>query len=325
MIFSAEKWNNAGEIKAFVKVSNSLSFSVMETPLRDAFDLFILPLVGYKMGEKLKDIYASPERKESEKRALELAQRANACLAFWYSFDELNTRITDSGFQRQESENGTFKQAYKYQEDNLRNGFRNKGWNAVDALLDYLEANITDFGEYADSPAHTTLQTDLVKTTAEVDMYYHINHSRIIFMRLQNHFRFVTKMILPTVIGQVIYDKLEAHLKSPEESADTMENLRKQCLGFVILSAVKRLMAETGSITDRGLYFSELTDKEGNETLKPVADERLTLQLDNLQSDIDRYQASLMQYIKHHFETDYKGSPMDVFKRDNDHKSTFFA
>ena len=79
--------------------------------------------------------------------------------------------------------------------------------------------------------------------------------------------------LLPTVIGQVIYDKLEAHLKSPEESADTMENLRKQCLGFVILSAVKRLMAETGSITDRGLYFSELTDKEGNETLKPVADE----------------------------------------------------
>ena len=65
--------------------------------------------------------------------------------------------------------------------------------------------------------------------------------------------------------------------------------------------------------------------KTAAENWKPVADERLTLQLDNLQSDIDRYQASLMQYIKRHFETDYKGSPMDVFKRDNDHKSTFFA
>lgn len=323
MIYSEEKWNNAGEIKAFVKVSGSLSFKVMSTPLREALELFIVPLVGEEMAGRLQEVYAATERRAEEQRALELAQRANAYLALWYDFDEINTRITDAGFQRQESENGSFTQAYKYQEDNLRNNFRNKGWNAVDSLLDYLEANVRLFPEYEKAPAHEVRSSDLVKSTAEVDSFYCINHSRIIFMRLQNHFRFVTQMVLPSVIGQSLFERLNANLAASEDGG--LEKLRRQTLGFVVLSAVKRLMAETGSVTDRGLYFKSVTDKEGNERVQPVDDSRLSLQLDNIQCDIDRYQAALERYVKRYFPDGYKGGRKDVFTRDNDHKSIFFA
>lgn len=126
MIFSKDKWSNGDEIRAFVKVNTAVSFAMMETPLNNAFNLFLKPLLGPSLSAQLVEIYNNDAPKDTEKELLRIAQRANANLALWYEFDAISVRITDAGFQRQESENGTFKPAYKYQEDNLRQSYKNK-------------------------------------------------------------------------------------------------------------------------------------------------------------------------------------------------------
>ncbi len=322
MIFSEEKWDKAKEIKEIVKVSTALSFDVMNTPLRNAYETFIVPLLGKEMITTIEEIYHKEKPGEIEMQILSLCKRANAFLALWTDFDEINSRITDAGFQRQESAEGTFKPVYKYQEDNLRQGFKNKGFNALDSLLDVLESNLETFPEYKKSPAHVRFETDLVKSTAEVEEIYHINGSRIIFMRLSTHIRFIVKMVLPTIIGDKLYDELMKHLDGKD---DLFEKFRKIVIGFVVLSAVKRLLSETGSITDRGLYFTQFSDKDGNTLVKPVSDERLSFQLSTVQDDINAYQARLMKFIRRHFVEYYTGSATDIYKRDNDHKKSFWA
>ena len=151
MIFSAKKWNNGKELKAVMKVNTAISFDMIEAPLRNAFRQYLVPLLGDAMAGEVVEIYefgpnpdvleqnteGATEREKLDSRLLEICKRANANLAFWNDFDEISMRITDAGFQRQKSDNGeSFQQVYKYQEDNLRASLRNKGFNALDELLE---------------------------------------------------------------------------------------------------------------------------------------------------------------------------------------------
>ena len=57
MLFSKSKWNNAAEISPYVPASTSLSFSKMEHALASVEGLFLFPLLGPDMLERLQDIY----------------------------------------------------------------------------------------------------------------------------------------------------------------------------------------------------------------------------------------------------------------------------
>lgn len=332
MIFSAEKWDNSKEIRPFMKLSASISFDKLETPLSNAFRLFIAPMLGDDMLDVLINIYINERTGDAynDKRdlqLLQLCQRANANLAMWYDFDEINVRITDAGFQRQESD--SMKPAYKYQENNLRQNFKNKGFNALDEVLAFLEKNIDAYPEYVTSDAHLHGIDAIVRTTDEVNRVYFINGSRIIFLRLQTHFKFVEDNILRPALGDRLYERLLDWLrKLPVDEIERMkiEELRIKAGKVVIMQAVKRLMSETGSLTDRGLYFSAIqANKNSDEIEKPVSDERLAMQVSQAESDARAYLTQLMKYVRRTYSDLYAGNPQRVFDRDNDNKSTFWT
>lgn len=343
MIFSAEKWNSGAEIRALMKVNTAISFNMMEAPLSNAFRQFLLPLLGDGMAGEVVEIYRfgpnpdvleknterATEREKLDARLLEICQRANANLALWFDFDEISTRITDAGFQRQESENGSFKPAYKYQEDNLRISFRNKGFNALDELLEFLYARITDYPEFASSQAYRDRQSAIVRNTAEVNEIYPINNSRIIFLRLQPHLKFVEEMFLIPAIGEKLYEVLiEGIASSPSNSEEQKktERLRRACACYIITMSIRRLLMETGSITDRGLYFATIENSDkGNERKQPVDASRIAVQIQNMKTDADMYMSALQRIIRNDFSEFDAGDPQRVFDRDNTNKRIFWA
>lgn len=329
MIFSKEKWAEGDEIRAFVKINTAVSFAMMETPLNNAFRLFIKPLLGAVMAVKLVDIYNNPQPNDKEAELLRIAQRANANLALWYEFDAISVRITDAGFQRQESENGSLKPAYKYQEDNLRQNYKNKGFNALDELLDFLYLHIADFPDFGESDAYKVRKSAIVRSTADVNNVVFINNSRIVFLRLQTHLNFVESMLLVPAIGEELYNYLlDGLLNDPAEEAEKkhIEMLRQACANYIVVMSARRMMMETGSLTDRGLYFStiEVGDK-GNEKKQPLGTDRIAIQIQNLKADADMYMGAIQRIINAYFPQFNVGNPQRVFDRDNEHKKTFWA
>lgn len=329
MIFSEHNWNKAEEIRAFVKVNTAVSFAMMETPLNNAFNLFIKPLLGPSLSARLVEIYNNDTPQNTEEELLRIAQRANANLALWYEFDAISVRITDAGFQRQESESGTFKPAYKYQEDNLRQSYKNKGFNALDEMLDFLYLHISDFPEFADSNTYKSQRSTIIRSTADVNNVVFINNSRLVFLRLQTHLKFVETMLLIPAIGEDLYNHLiDSLLNDPVEEIEKkhIEMLRKACANYIVVMAVRRLMMETGSLTDRGLYFTTVeAGEKGNEKRQPLETDRIAIQIQNLKADADMYMGTLQRVISAHFPEFHAGNPQRVFDRDNDHKRTFWA
>lgn len=329
MIFSRDNWDNGKEIGQYVPASASLSFEKMESSLGNVQELFLIPLLGDDMMEDIEDIYDRVEMDDlttEESKLLRLAQRAVANLAFWYDFDNLQVRISDQGFQRQGSED--WQQAYKYQEDRLREGFKVKGFNALDRLLSYLSEKADVFTDYESSPAYKATRKAIVRTVDEAQKYVNIENSAIVYMRLAAEFPTVEEGELRGVLGSELYWQLRSYLddlaEGGEEDAD-LEDLRKQCVRVMVCGAALRLLKQTGTLTDKGLYFEAVTaNNSENRTRQPATDAAIGDRLSMYVNDLEDSKTMLHLYVRDNL-SDYADNKEGHIIRDNDGCNGFFA
>ena len=93
MVFSETKWNKGAEFQQVVKGSAALGYTTVAPMLRDAYDLFIQPLVG-NMSQIIDAAYLEDNPTPVQAELIRLTQRANANLAMWYGFGELNMSLS---------------------------------------------------------------------------------------------------------------------------------------------------------------------------------------------------------------------------------------
>jgi len=319
MIFSREKWEDEREGMEYLKTSAALSWETVKSPLRNAYDLFVFPLIGEAMSQQLIEIYNQTVREDFEKKLILLAQRANILLAFWYDYAELNVLIGDTGFKRQESESA--KTPYKYQEKQLRDGWKTKGFNALDDLLSYLENHDDIYPEYKESDNYVSSKTSIVENTARVNEIYFINGSRLTYLRLKPHFKTVEDTIIAPRLGE-LYRNLKIELAN-ETPGDKYTGLRDVLRPVIVCYAIHRLLLETGNLSDKGLFFSYLKGDDDESDNRPVATDRMVHQAKQAESDAVSYWKLAERYIKDSFGIEScSGGPVH---RDNKNKKSFWA
>ena len=344
MYFSKDKWNNGREMDSIIPVSSALSFEKVVSSLRAADELYLAPVFGSRLLDEVESLYAvgvpSPTFPYPIDALIRLFQTAEANLAFYANFDALQLRITDQGFQRQRTEN--FGSPYKYQEDRLRQTFKNRGFNAIDRLLDFLDAKFRDFPGYAEMPALVSTRTDIVQRTSEVDRVHFINGSRLVFLRLVPIMRAAVQNELRPLLGWQLYTRMQQSLEAGTSTAEvpvgetdgylrvdssrTYEELRQQCIPFVVKKAVAQLFRETGSLTDRGLYYgytqAGMTNNEGS---VPATHGEAHASASTAEAEAVRNAETLTAFVEWKWPEYFSGHQSGIFKRDNTDKKTFWA
>lgn len=332
MFFSSNYWNNGKEMDSIVPVSSAFSFEKIYSSLQAADDLYLTPVFGNMLMGSFEEMYRKMDRDSQENLLLRLLQAAEANLAFYTNFDALQLRITDQGFQRQTTEN--YGSPYKYQEDRLRQTFRNRGFNAIDRILDVLDNHFTTLTGYTEMPAKVITRTDIVQRTSEVNTVHFINNSRLVFLRLVPIMTAISHNELRPLIGWPLYTAMKQALENGKaqervgnsDPVRTYEELRKACIPFVVEKAVARLIRETGSLTDRGLYFiATAAGSSENQTETPATRREAHDAAATAENDAKRCADSLMAYIEWKWPEYFPGHPSDTFKRNNDNKKTFWA
>ena len=332
MFFSTTKWNNGKEMNSIIPVSSALSFEKVQSSLQAADDLYLIPVFGTTLMASIEGIYAKEEKSQQETILLRLVQAAEANLAFYANFDALQLRITDQGFQRQQTE--SFGSPYKYQEDRLRQTFRNRGFNAIDRILELLDAQFTELPGYDDMPVRVTTRTDIVQRTSEVNSAHFINNSRLVFLRLVPVMTAISNNELRPLIGWQLYNAMKQALEEGRadecvgsgDPARTFGELRLQCIPFVVKKAVAQLIRETGSLTDRGLYFiATAAGNTENHTETPATRREAHDAAATAEAEARAAADTLMAFIEWKWPEYYPGRPSDIFKRDNNNKKTFWA
>lgn len=311
-----------------IVASQALSEEQIMPSILTAVNLFLLPVLGKGIIEHLCQAAVNPEASEVEAMAVEEARCAAINLAVWNDFDELNVHLTDQGWKREEGD--TYKSLYHYQELNLKNGYRNKGFNAVDRLVTFLSAAQHVFPEISSSPAFIERERSLVHGPEEVSGFFNINKSPLIYLALQPNIKIVTENELQNVIGTACYDRLISFLNDPakadREDAQIMGRLRTAAAAYVICLALARQIETIGSLTDRGMYFEAVSAGLRNSLkLTPVEEQERRRIAYTLRRDASRFLGRLLNFIEYYLPELFVGRPGDAFNRDNDCKRTFWA
>ena len=332
-IFHCEEVQLVGLLQELIPVSQALSEEQVASPLLSAYDMFIRPLLGDRVSDHFRDLTKKIEEEDyeashEELHALQLMRRATANLAFWYSFTELNTHITDQGFQRSEGE--TYKPVYRYQELDLKQQFRNKGFNAIDKMLRYMQEKPDSFPGFRESEAWTDFEHALVRGPGEIDDYCYIQGSYLVYLKLRPAFKRIMELFIEPVLGTQLCEALNAWLQDGTVSQGAtealMSKLREKVVPVIVCKALSEHVRNVGEITDRGLYYSTIqANATENQATLTGSDSERARQAAQLYSSATHYKHRLIRWVEEYLPTMFKGHPEDAFNRDNDHKHTFWA
>lgn len=322
------------EVKELIGIGTGNHLERLKPHISNAETAYIRPLLGANMFDELQEFYDEPptgeltEVQEAMKELLGKVQKSLIHLAYWMGFQVLNATISDSGFKRSESD--TVKSLYKAQETELKEYFRNAGFNAMDEVLEYLETNIEHFGEFKLTENWTKLKEAFIPDTKTFESVpYFINGSRLTFLRLKPHMQLVEDLQIKPLLGETIFAEIKAEMVKDNPAAKVVAILPVIRKPIAYLAAAM-LMEESGAdLTDKGLYFeSTSAGASYNDTNRqPAAIEKIAYLAKRSRGIGESYLESLKSYLVAHAAdwTAYSGQTGSVFRRDNTDKKTFWV
>lgn len=330
MLFKEENNTNAAEIKKHLPVNVSVNFKSLKPHIKVAERKYIKKLLGDDQYEELTDYYDehhAPEERLDD--LLDLVQFALINLAYWWGFPKLNTKFSDQGAYRNETEKQ--KSLYKYQEVDLRNSFKQDGFNGLDAVLEFLEINISIFPAFEGSSGYAFFKSNFICSTAEFDSIYSIGGSRLVFLKLRRFMNIVEDFKILPFIGRDFYEELkeqllEGELTSPNGKA--VEIIKKA----VAFHSMSQGYVELGiNIKDNGLVFETSDDPDYKKTTT-VNGLELSALIKSSRENGDRYLEQLKDHLHENID-DYPtyedsgayDATNTAHLRDNSNKKTFWT
>jgi len=201
--FKSSAAGRPGDLKKFLPVSVNFSLEALYPAMCMIERRHILPLLGYALFERLagfcdSGVPSSDTHKAVLQEALDLVRLAVARLSYCSAYDELSVRLDDSGASSQADKD---RRLFKYQEDNLKRGLFDDGYNALDSALALFASNSEAFPEYANSPWMKSVSMGLVRSASEFDDVVSIGGSILVFSRMSRWMRIVEDLHLSHRIG----------------------------------------------------------------------------------------------------------------------------
>lgn len=321
------------EIKEFLPIGVGNDFNRLKPHIENAENKFIKTLLGPAMFDELQEFYDEmpyPEPtvvQEAMAELLHKVQHSVIHLAYFIGFDFLNVSISDSGFQRLESENK--KGLFKYQEDNLKKYFSDSGFNSLDDILVFLETNIAHFSEFKAAPNWTEFIGSFIPNVAVLEKIpFNIFGSRLTFLSLKPHLAFIEDTTIKLALGTEIYNEIKAGMlldEVPAKISAILPYIRKPLIYF----ASALFMTETGaSLGNNALYFDQKESTSGSVNNQIPATEERIMDLIKRNNFIgNSYLDILKTYLLSEAESwaNFDGKTGSLFNRDNTDKKTFWA
>lgn len=241
---------------------------------------------------------------ENADKIIALLQDSISYLTFDFGFDVLNTVFSNQGFHRIENEDGSKKSLFQRQEENLRQTFKQQGYNKLEYALAFLETNKDDYVTWADSDAYTMQLCNFINSATEFSKIYNINSNRLVFQKLRSIQNMVEDFDIKPLLGGSLFDEIKTQI-----AAGTLTNPNNILLGFIKKAVAFRCFFRGGF--DLAMEISELgffqvqypggnTDNIKSKTMSAEMINKLT---DNAEKNGQAYMRTLESYLQNNAAT----------------------
>lgn len=198
--------NSTADLKKYISISGSFQFEDFEPYITKAVNTFTRKYVG-DLHTTLKDL-ATGANSEIENEAREHLRNAISNFGYFIYLPLASVMMDSSGISVVTNENR--KSAEWWQIKDIRRELLRSGHEAMDLLLEVLEANPEVFTEWTEKFG-TINKELLVHNTETFNKYYHIFGSRQTFLALQPSIRQVEDQYMHTMLCPELIEALKAN------------------------------------------------------------------------------------------------------------------
>lgn len=321
-LFSSTYNEHAEDFKKQLPVNINLRFETVSSHIALCEEIYVLPLLGEAMFTRMTSYLETDPTLATacaDSTLIDKVRFALIRLAIWKGYDVIAATISDTGVSAEvDKEN----RLYRYQEENVKRTLKEEGFNYLDSVLEYVEANADTFTEY-----ESREDPRLVPSTRVFDSCYSIGGSRLVFLKMKPYIRDVELIQLQHRIGKDFYEELLVC----DESQAAYSSILPYIRNYVVYMAVAEGIGELHKMpTEKGLLFESASMDGVSES--PVSRAQMAETRERFAQKAERYLSAALDIVKSAPEMypNYAGfagdSPIDgVFRRDNTDKKTFLA
>lgn len=288
---------DAKEFKSALPINVNTSYASLAPCIAIAEQKYIVSVLGSALFDALADAYRDSGGDSGDAvidEAVHMIQFALIRIALWDSFDTLAVTFSDRGANVNAGE----KRMYRYESDNLRASFRRQGFDQLNTLLSYLEANIDKFPDFISSEYYSVNVTSMIRNAIEFDSIIHIDRSFLVYRRMREYIRLTESLELPHRLGS----SLAAAVMANREATRFTPILRGLQEFVVCHSMADAALTLNILPTDEG--FVSLSDAGTDGKVANAPDlERLEKMGNYYRQRADRYIASVINFCKRNIAT----------------------
>ena len=203
------------QLRKTVKINASIPFDAVSPFLQTARDIYLMRYLGAELVQNLE----ADKLYEKYQPLLKLVQKTLGPLAIWLGNAELSVRFSDSGFTVA-SETGKSVAASDTKIGKVEESLERRGFQYLDQVLEYLEANADDFEEWKSSRYYTLRGGNYIVSATQFQEVgqVDINYSRLTF----ESFRSVMSMIEQRFVTELLGDELDTTLREKLNAEQTV-------------------------------------------------------------------------------------------------------
>jgi hypothetical protein len=335
MFFKDTENTRVQEIRKYIPVSVATTFANIKPLIANTESKYILSLLGQTLYDQVLSYYTNPESQidgitEDNKGKFDILithiQRALINLTYFSDYEFLSVSMNDSGFHRTESD--TNKTLYKYQEEALKNQFKNSGFSGLDTILEYLESLPAVFPLYANSANYTTRKSSIIPNTAVFNQYVNIGNSRLVFLKLCPFIEETEDFEIKAALGLTLFElvKTEIVKTSPAAKISALLPLLRKTIAHTAMS--KGFQRLGFQIKDRGVFLASLEATNSNSlSEKPIPDSHINLVVTAEKKTGEYYLAALREFLVQNADTytEITRTTGDPFIRNNTDKTSYWV
>lgn len=282
------------EVLVHADIGHEIDFEKLKPTLDYAAGEIIKPLIGSEQYGEIEAAYDADNLTQAQTDLLDKMHSAivKIGLSFYTDIGELT--FTNAGLVRKET--GDQKTPFKYQTDNIREYYLQRGYEAAESLLEFLEDNTASYTTWAGSSAFTINKEFYINTARDFSNHYDIGNSRVTFQKMTAVMRFVDLKI-SKLISSELSTEIHDQILADNLSADNFYLLEKYLKDvFALLTIGEALQDQTIEYVHNGVLIYQFKNPSGKEAHTPDRN-LLEIKKSTVQVRAEYYINEMLEYL----------------------------
>lgn len=258
-------------------ISENLGLEELGPTILAAAEKYIIPWLGQSQWDALVTAVAGTPS-ANETALLPYVQRPLA----WFTMHEYKNvgeiMVSNVGFMRQETD--TQKTAYKNQVNNYTRYARETGYQALEAMLSFLEAATPGtYTAWENSEENARNREAFINTARQFQLVYSTSISRYVMETMRGLMLDIEEFAIVPLIGEPFFSELKTAINDKStttEQQKVIKKIQKAVAAFTVEEGIRRTIVKN---TGEAIVVVESLEPQSNFKEGPASSERLRLAL----------------------------------------------